>query len=127
MLADILIALAVAGLCTVVLALWLGARGPNRLLGYASLFLFLFMAVWAGGIWVHPIGPELWGTAWIGFMATGAVFSMMLAAFLSRIPDMPKEAAAEVGALGFGAFFYLLVFAFLAAIVTHYTWLPMPA
>ncbi len=125
MLADILIALVVAGVCTGVLAWWLGPRGPNRVLGYLSLFLFLFMAVWAGGLWVRPIGPELWGTAWLGFMVTGVVFSLVLAAFLSRLPNTTPQMVSEVVALGLGMFFYVLTFVFLVGVVTHYTWHPM--
>ncbi|MFO7958746.1 MAG: hypothetical protein R6X33_16785 [Candidatus Brocadiia bacterium] len=126
MLADVLIALVVAGVSTGLLAWWLGTRGPNRILGYVSAFLFLFMAVWAGGLWLRPIGPELWGTAYLGFMAAGFVFALVLAAFLSQLPSMAAEVATEGVALGMGVFFYLLNFIFLAAIVTHYTWYPVP-
>ncbi len=127
MLADIVVALLVAAVCTGSLAWWLGARGPGTVLGYLSLFLFLFLAVWAGGLWLRPIGPRLWGTAWLGFMVTGLVFWIVLGAFLVRLPAVDPELTTPTVALGMGVYFYLLNFIFLVAIVFHYTWPPVPA
>ncbi|MFO8006139.1 MAG: hypothetical protein R6V05_00220 [Candidatus Brocadiia bacterium] len=126
MLVDIIIAFVVAGACTGILAMWYTPHGARRILGYLSLFLFLFMAVWAGGLWLRPIGPELWGQAWLGFLLTGCVFFLVLAAYFSRLSSVPAEVAAEVAAVGMGVFFYLLNLVFLAAIVTHYTWHQAP-
>ncbi len=120
MLVEILIALAVASVCTVLLALLLGMRAPNRIPGYLSFFLFLFMAAWAGGLWLKPLSPELWGRAWLGFVLTGLVFWLALAQFLSRMPTT-REHASKVTALGIGVFLYLMTFLLMAAVAMHYS------
>ena len=118
MLTDVLIALVVAGGCTATLAWRVGARGPNRLMGYLSLFLFLFMAVWAGGLWLRPIDPELWDTAWLGYLLTGLVFWLVLGIYLTRRPGSEPAVVTKTVAMGIGVFLYIL---FLIGIVTHYS------
>lgn len=62
------IALALAG----ILAAFTGDRRTRRT-GAWPLFLFLFflllMTTWAGGVWLTPFGPILWGACWPPFLA----------------------------------------------------------
>ncbi|HEX7379061.1 MAG TPA: hypothetical protein VF278_18205 [Pirellulales bacterium] len=44
------------------------------------LFAVLFLTSWAGGIWLHPMGPELFGAPWMPFVLTAFVVTMLVAA-----------------------------------------------
>jgi hypothetical protein len=50
--------------------------------------LILFLATWAGGIWLVPVGPRLWGVAWGSFVVVGLVVALVIAA-VSRPDDRP--------------------------------------
>ena len=39
----------------------LATRGAGLRTGLIWLFLIIFLATWAGGIWLKPFGPTLWG------------------------------------------------------------------
>jgi hypothetical protein len=51
--------------------------------------LILFLATWAGGIWLVPLGPRLWGVAWGSFVVVGLVVALVIAA-VSRPDDRPS-------------------------------------
>ena len=50
------------------------------------ILLILFLATWAGGIWLVPFGPRLWGVAWASFVVVGLVVALLMAA-LSDVED----------------------------------------
>ena len=52
-------------------------------LGVFSLLLLVFLATWAGGIWLVPFGPKLWGVAWATFVVV-ALFVVMLVGAVSN-------------------------------------------
>lgn len=105
-------------------------RGPGPCAGFFFVFSTLFLAVWAGGIWLLPVGPPLWGESWLGFVLVGLVFALLLAVALpSRkqpatldLQHPEVKAASEAAELVFGLFFYLLVIVLIVAIVGRYTW-----
>jgi hypothetical protein len=76
---DFLIALFVALLLSSVVFLGLRRTGPWA--SFLFLFFALFLATWAGGIWITPIGrPFLGGIYWLPFLMAGVVFALLLAA-----------------------------------------------
>jgi hypothetical protein len=66
-------------------------RGEQRR-GFYWLFLILFLATWAGGLWLKPFGPSLWGIRWLPFLLAGLIFTIVLA--LSR-PQRPPQSRRE--------------------------------
>ena len=50
-----------------------GRRSDEEALwpGFIFLFFILFLATWAGGAWVTPIGPTVWGAVWLPFLFVG--------------------------------------------------------
>lgn len=94
------------------------------------LFLILFFATWAGGLWLTPIGPPLWGVYWLPFVLVGLFVALVLAATAEpsrrdhlrrrEIPTQGAEAEATEAA-AFGVMFWLLLIALLAAIIAAYT------
>lgn len=127
---EFLLALAVAILLSFVLVYPLRRRGPGPFEGLIFFFLILFLAAWAGGVWVRPIGPTAWNVSWVGFLLVGLIIALILAsAFPSRRPivnppaDTTTETEAEVAVVTLGVFFFILLFAMLAAIILHYIYL----
>jgi len=86
-LVDLLIALTVASLLAAVVFLLLRSTGPWA--SFPLLFLALFLATWAGGIWLAPIGRPVGGVYWVPFLMAGIVFALLLAAVVP--PERPEE------------------------------------
>lgn len=78
MLVHILIALGVAFFLTALVAIAMRKRDPFPSL--VTFFLVVFLATWAVGVWAAPVGPSLWGAAWLPFVMAGMVFALLLAA-----------------------------------------------
>jgi len=53
-------------------------RNRSGKTGSLRLFLIIFLATWAGGIWLKPFGPSLWGIHWLGFLVAGLFVSIIL-------------------------------------------------
>lgn len=58
---------------------------------FAAL-LVLFLATWAGGAWLVPIGPKLWGVAWDGFLAVALLVALLVYALIRR-PGAPPDSS----------------------------------
>jgi vacuolar-type H+-ATPase subunit I/STV1 len=126
---DLIAAVSVALVFSLILAGLLGWKRPGREgFGSALLFLFFLLAVivWAGGSWAGPAGPVMWGIAWIPFLTVGFFGTLLIAALVPpRQPRTRREALeqaeAQVGAEAtLTAFFWLLVVLLAIAIVVRY-------
>jgi hypothetical protein len=92
-------------------------------------FLIVLFASWAGGVWVRPAGPVLWGVYWVPFVIVGLLAALILAATTPRRP-LPKpptsveeaeaKAEAEVLAVTLGASFWIMLVFLIIAIFVHY-------
>jgi hypothetical protein len=129
---DLLIAFLVAALLSLLVGAFSGAR-PARYGGSAAVvilfyFMILFFTSWAGGLWLRPFGPPLWGAYWLPFVLVGLLMALMLAAFGRRAPQFTgrstepgidgREPASSTAA--FGLVFWIVIAALLTAIVTRY-------
>ncbi len=143
---DILYALLVAIFLAAVLLGLVGWRRSPSSSGWAdALFLFLvfFLLIWAGGVWLEPFGPVLWGGYWLPFVAVGLIALLLLAAAgtsrrrVRRYDDSRIEPArvanedeGKAVAVAFGAFFWFLLLALVVAIAARYVTgphVPLPA
>ncbi len=124
-------AFVVAALLAVLLTATLGRRGPGPWAGFVFFFVLLFLATWAGGLWVLPWRPMMWGgVPWLSFLVVGVLVALLLAALLpgrvaeappveTREPTAAESAVAGVG-LAVGVFFWLLMLGLVVAIVVNY-------
>lgn len=87
MFAELIFALAIALFYTIVFAV-VGrrAKSTSRILLF---FLIIFLASWAGGVWITPVGPVFLGVYWLTFFVVGLVFALLLEGLnaVSRRPD----------------------------------------
>ena len=101
--------------------------------GLIWLFLIIFFATWAGGLWMRPFGPTMWGVHWLSFLLVGVVVALILAA--SWVRPMPqgregtiemlekmkeKREAEQVAWITLTIFFWILMIILLSAIVFNY-------
>jgi hypothetical protein len=120
-------------LCALLISLGLSAvfiaafrrRGPW---GAFLFFVVVFLAAWAGGIWLPPMGPPIGGVYWLPFLIVGLIFALLLAAVVSPTPSDTTVQLLEEGEKGgeekkslvLGIYFWIMVFALLVLILSRY-------
>lgn len=124
---EMLFALAVSMFLTVVFAVFgRQAKTPRRVFVFG---LIVFFGAWAGGVWLTPVGPAVLGVYWLTFFAVGLIFALVMEAFaaFAKPPSGPSPSAAQEEAKEereiesvMWIFFWILVGAFLAAILLGY-------
>ncbi len=96
------------------------------------LFTFLFLVIWAGGIWLVPFGPRIFNIYWLPFIVSAITFSLII---ITLIPPQTggrptiklvktnekKKNDSSNSELALGIFFWFLIFALLAVIILRYT------
>jgi hypothetical protein len=126
-LTDLIVAVAIALLLTAIFSFGFRRIGPWR--SVWIFFLILFLAAWAGGIWLTPVGFSLWGVNWLGFFLVGLIFALLLAAISpasSSTVELKTRQEAETEATmatALSVFFWILLFVFLVAIIARYIYL----
>jgi Ca2+/Na+ antiporter len=128
---ELLVALFVSLVLSAVFALATWKRGKRK--GLVWLFLIIFFATWAGGLWMRPFGPTLWGIHWLTFLLVGVVVALILAVSQARpkprgrdetiemLENMRQRREAEqVAWITLTIFFWVLLLALLSAIVFRY-------
>lgn len=95
---DILLGLAVSVILTAAFAGTLRRRGSWT--STALFWLVVFLASWAGGVWLTPIGPRLWGVAGVPFVVAGIFAALVLAGMAALVapPRTPTDVAERTAA-----------------------------
>jgi hypothetical protein len=107
-------------------------RGDVRRTGLIWLFLIIFLTTWAGGIWLRPFGPILWGVHFMTFLLAGLTIVLFLVIAVPRraprgrretldmLERIEQEKALEkVTYLTLSLFFWILLALLVAAIILH--------
>ena len=108
-------------------------RGDVRRTGLIWLFLIIFLCTWAGGVWLRPFGPMLWGIHWLVFLLVGVVILLLLIiAIPAKLPrgrletlDMlerieQEKELKEVAYITLSIFFWILLSVLVIAIILRY-------
>jgi hypothetical protein len=128
---DIFFAILVGVVLSALFSLFLRRRA-----GFVRLFWFflvVFLAAWAGGIWLPPFGPSAWGVAWLPFLLVGLAAAAALALWSRRPPpagrqetlellaDMEEERELEEATyFTLTLFFWILLLALVVVVVLRY-------
>jgi len=92
-------------------------------------FVIIFLAAWAGGVWLKPIGPPLWNVYWMSFLLVGLLFAILLAGtglpkgrspFSTTVSEEEEEAEEKITIAILGAFFWIFLVALAVFIIVHY-------
>ena len=121
------IAAVVVALLFTLLFVLSGSRGPWD--SAWTLFLVLFLALWATGLFINPLGPVYWGIAWVPLISVGLLLAILFMAVTpsrrrrrlkdSKIVEVknPEDADTALAGITLGLFFWLLILLFLVAII----------
>ncbi len=125
---DLFIAFFIAIILSVFLVSVFGWQRPGRT-GFwpAMLFIFLiiFLASWAGGVWITPMGPTLGGVYWLSFVFVAIIAALFLMALIpprrtSSVKLEEESRSVEETEAVLGAFFWLFIIALVVAIIIRY-------
>ena len=124
---DLAVALIAALVFTGALALSWGLRrfAPAS---FVWPFLVLFLAAWAGGVWIAPVGPRFWGGYFLPFLAVAFVMAVLIAAAKNPLRERLRPASGPderpdpttIAALTISVFLWVVLFSLFGAIVTFY-------
>jgi len=125
---EFFFAILIAILLTAVFAA--GFRRQNWGAALVFFFLILFLATWAGGMWVVPFGPIAWGVPWVTYLFVGIVIALLLTALIPPV-ERPTYPGREPGisepsqrdntaVIGLDIFMIVLMLALIIAIVAAY-------
>jgi hypothetical protein len=121
---DAFVALLVAVILSAIFIRGFRRQGPWA--SYLIFFIVVFLAAWAGGVWVSPGGLEPWGPYWLPFLLVGLIFGLLLAA---SAPPRPPRSRAEVDKNtqessspepAYGVCFWFLLMVLGVVILAHY-------
>lgn len=114
---------------------WLLQRGGPRK-GIFWFFLIVFLGAWAGGIWMRPFGPAIWGVYWLSFLLFGIFCAILLAVTAPGKPPANREETIELleneekreevvrlTYVSLSLTFWVAVFVLIAAIIARYLFL----
>ncbi len=90
---DLVVAFVVAFVLTVVFARMFRRHGPWE--SEFWFFVALFLATWAGGVWIRPFGPIIAGAYWLPFILMGILFALLLAAVTPRRQESAPRKSQE--------------------------------
>jgi hypothetical protein len=127
---QMLVALLMAMVLAMILTAVLGRRAAGPGAGFLLFFLVLFLATWAGGLWLVPQGPNLWGVPIVSYVLVGLVLALILAAVSppgrgaaeTQNPAPDAEDTKAAAATAFGLMFWVTLAVLAIAIGVRY-WL----
>jgi hypothetical protein len=101
-------------------------KGPwNNLVLF---FIVIFLSTWAGGIWLYPFGPYLWGITWLPFMLVALFITVLLISVtppkegttVELVDQNKKEAEKKMIKKSVSAFLVVIIIALVVAIIGRY-------
>ncbi|MFP4477036.1 MAG: hypothetical protein ACLFOY_15860 [Desulfatibacillaceae bacterium] len=127
---DLVLALLFALIVSLLFLAVLKTRNPWA--SFPLFLLILFLATWAGGAWMSPFGPVVWGSPILPFLFIALIVGLLLAAAAAAPsediarsagehpdPAAGKQAEREV-VRAIGVFFWILVVILLVALIVRY-------
>jgi len=128
MIFEFFFAILIALLLTAIFAMGFRRHGWGT--GLVFFFLILFLATWAGGLWISPFGPVAWGVHWLSFLLVGIIIGLLLTALIPPVerPPYPESEARlkrrprgdKATMMGIDAFLVILILVLIIAIVAAY-------
>ncbi len=117
---DLVLVLVISIVLTAAFAM--GFRKQRLQFRLIFLFLLLFLATWAGGVWTKPFGPVIFSENFLSFLVVGIIVSMLLTAVLPpgqsrREMKEKKEAHDESCKIVMVDMLYLLLVVALAVLI----------
>jgi len=123
-LAELLFALCMAILFTLIFAIGLRRTGP-----WANVWIFflvIFLAAWAGGLWISPAGPVFLGIYWLPILFFSFIFAVLLASAVPperpepKVETISQVKRKEAMAKAYDVFLWILLISLVMMIILGY-------
>jgi hypothetical protein len=59
------------------------------------IFMIVFAATWAGGVWIRPFGPQIGGVHWLTYILAGIIAIGLIGLFTPRRPPYGRQETLE--------------------------------
>lgn len=123
LLAQVLTALVIGLVFSLLFGLLFRERegAPSFLL----VFVLFFFFAWAGGLWLVPWGPVMFGVYWLPSAAVTLLIFLLIASFVPRTPRTRREAREQIevkqtAVVAFSFIFWIVIGALGASILIGY-------
>jgi len=122
---EALFAFLMALLFTLIFIVAFHRGGPRS--SIVVFFVIVFLAAWAGSLWLSHAGPAFMGIFWVPIVSVAFIFAVLLSAYLPRRPptqrvetiSQVKQEEKSVQRV-YDAFFWTLLLGLALAIVLGY-------
>jgi hypothetical protein len=104
-------------LVTMVITWAMSAFSRRPLRGLWLFFLVVFLATWAGQLWITPFGPQYWGVNVFSLILVSVFFSFFVFAL---VPFKKKDDVVQGAFFIMGIFFWIMIILLVAAIAAGY-------
>lgn len=84
--------------------------------GLWAVLLIVFMATWAGQIWINPMGPVTAGISWMALIIVSVFVGLLTLALLPSPPDPNDKNRTDTTTISVGLFFWLTMILLIAAV-----------
>ncbi|MBI2722101.1 MAG: hypothetical protein HYX39_07995 [Bacteroidetes bacterium] len=94
------------------------------------VFVTIFLASWAGYLWIKPFGTMVLGVSVGPIFVVGLIFAFILAAVTApvsrkKVEDLTIKEEASANTLAIGIFFWIVLIILVVAIATGYYRMPV--
>lgn len=122
--AGVGLAIIIAFILTLIVGKGIRKYAYTDLLGF---FFVIFLATWAGGLWIEPAGAGTWGATLAVFVVVGTIVALIMAASLPTSAHRTRHAAPTGGPIDKihqesfqNVFLLVTILALIAAIVFRF-------
>jgi hypothetical protein len=127
-LTALIISLAISGLFALIFGLR-HTQGNKGLSSFLLLFVVVFLAAWAGGLWITPFGPAIQNVHWLPYLITAIMFGLLVIAVLrpqksdSKVQEVIKEKdlAEKKSESSMGAVLWIFILLLIVAVIVNYS------
>lgn len=103
-------------LVTMVITWMLAAFSKRPLRGFWVFFIIVFLATWAGQLWITPFGPQYWGVNVFSLLLVAVFFSF----FIFTLVPFKRPEQQDGAFFIMGIFFWVMIVLLIAAIAGGY-------
>lgn len=109
---------------TFLLTLIISAVSRRPLRGLWIFFLIVFLATWAGPLWIRPFGPVFGGVAWMPMLIVSVFFWLLILSIIPQVPDAKStemnKTDENASTMVLGVFFWIMIMLLIISIAVGY-------
>lgn len=109
---------------TFLVVLLFSTLSKRPLRGLGLFFLLIFLATWAGQLWLRPFGPVSFGVVWVPLIVVSLFFGLLIMALVPPRSLNSKAEASDKAGIAIGTFFWIILLVLILSLAVGYYKLP---